>query len=432
MATVVALTNLRIICSLKDSYVCRGTIRISDGKILEVAEEPGPDDVIVDMAGRVALPGLVVGHHHLYSALARGMPAPARTPSNFVEVLEYVWWVLDRALDEESIRMSGYAGLLGAARLGITGVIDHHASPNLIDGSLDLLAESFRDIGIRGLLTYEVTDRGGRERARAGIRENVRFIEAHRNDPMLRGTMGGHASFTMSDETLDEMAAECSRLDTGLHIHVLEDAADRSASEERYGADPLTRLSERGLVRQGSILAHLVHATPEELQMVADSGALMVHNPRSNMNNRVGHAAVEPGWILGTDGIDSNIIEESKAAFYLARHEKYGHDYDLPLALISRTQEAFGEMMGLRLGKIGAGYEADITFLRYEPPTPLADTNVVGHLLFGLGSWAVSETMVAGRFIYRNGEVQGPNEQEIMDRARTAAQRLWRRMEDLA
>ena len=246
-------------------------------------------------------PGLVCAHHHLYSALARGMPPPPKTPTNFQEVLEQIWWRLDTALDLEMIRWSAMLGALEALESGTTAIVDHHESPNAIEGSLSVIAEACAEVGVRVLTTYGITDRHGADGARRGLEENERFIKEGGN-----GLVGIHASFTCSDESLRNAAHLARDLGVGVHIHVAEGIGDKDAP---------TRLT--GLTRDDWLLSHCVHLpTDHHLH------GTILHNPRSNLNNAVGYA--DPARFsnpvaLGTDGIGANMIESFRLAYVMQR-----------------------------------------------------------------------------------------------------------------
>ncbi len=243
-------------------------------------------------------PGLVCAHHHLYSALARGMPAPPRVPRDFTDILDLVWWRLDRALDLETIRWSALLGALEALESGTTAIIDHHSSPSAIEGSLDVIADACAEVGVRVVCCYEVTDRNGPDGAKAGLAENERFLRAGG-----RGLVGAHACFTLTNETLDAVCGTAADLGVGVHIHVAEDAVD-----VRSGV----RLA--GRARDDWLLAHCVH-------LDRTLPGTVVHNPRSNLNNGVGYGrpARFPRVALGTDGIGADMLDEFRLAFVLAR-----------------------------------------------------------------------------------------------------------------
>lgn len=244
-------------------------------------------------------PGLVCGHHHLYSALARGMPAPPAIPSDFAQILEQVWWRLDTALDLDMLRASARLGALEALLAGTTGVVDHHESPNAIEGSLDVIAESCAEVGVRVVCAYGVTDRHGPDEARRGLAENERFLRAGG-----RGLVGIHAAFTCTDDTLAAAAALAADLGVGVHVHVAEGLPDVDAG---------ARLEP--LATDDWLLAHCVHLDRPLPGTIA-------HNPRSNMNNGVGYArpARRPNRVvLGTDGIGADMLEELRLAYVAHR-----------------------------------------------------------------------------------------------------------------
>ena len=244
--------------------------------------------------------GLVCGHHHLYSTLARGMPAPPRQPGTFLEVLEQIWWRLDTALDLDMIRWSAMLGAVEALQSGCTAIIDHHESPNAIEGSLTVIADACAEVGVRVVCAYGVTDRHGPDGARRGLAENDRFLREGG-----RGLVGVHASFTCSDATLEAASGLALEHGVGVHVHVAEAVDDRAAG---------ARLAS--LARDEWLLAHCVH-------LDRDLPGTIVHNPRSNMNNAVGYArpaARENRVVLGTDGIGADMLEEFRLAY--ARHRE--------------------------------------------------------------------------------------------------------------
>jgi len=240
---------------------------------------------------------MVCAHHHLYSALARGMPAPPATASSFGEILEQVWWRLDVALDLEMIEWSAKLGALEALSVGCTAMVDHHESPRAIDGSLDVIAAACAEVGIRVSCAYGVTDRHGPEGAIAGLAENERYLKAGG-----RGMVGVHAAFTCTDDTLAAAAQLASDLGVGVHIHVAEGPEDGDAEK---------RLA--GLTDDRWLLVHGVHLSDDH-----ELAGTIVHNPRSNMNNGVGYAnptRFDNPVALGTDGIGADMLDEFRLAY---------------------------------------------------------------------------------------------------------------------
>ena len=253
-------------------------------------------------------PGMVCAHHHLYSALARGMPAPPKQPTRFGEILEQVWWRLDTALDLDMIRASALLGATEALMSGTTAIVDHHESPNAIEGSLDVIAEACAEVGVRVVCAYGVTDRHGPDGARRGLAENERFLRAGG-----RGLVGVHAAFTCTDATLESAAGLAAELGVGVHVHVAEGPDDRDAGE---------RLAP--LAVDDWLLVHCV-------MLDRDLPGTIAHNPRSNMNNGVGYAAParRPNpVVLGTDGIGADMLEEMRLAYVAHRADDLGASPD--------------------------------------------------------------------------------------------------------
>lgn len=420
-----------LVGSLDPLALARADLRLDGGRIQErgAGLPARPGEEVVALAGRLVLPGLVNGHTHLYSALARGMPGPASPPRDFVEVLEKVWWRLDRALDAESVYASALAGAIEAALSGTTLLIDHHASPSFIRGSLQEVKRALDAVGLRGVLCYEVTDRNGAEGRDAGIEETAEFAAGVRSD-MSRGMIGAHASFTLADETLARLARAVETTSTSLHIHVAEDRADVEDCRARTGGSLPARLMRHGLVHARALFAHGVHLSPAEIEAVHRQGAWIAHNPRSNMNNHVGTAptAALRRAVLGTDGIDQDMLAEARAAFLKMRDAGRDDAFAAALELLAGGHRLAAALFGLPFGSLDAGAPADLVVLDYRPPTPLSAANLGGHLLFGIDRSHVESVVVAGRFVVRDRRLSLLDADAARARARDAAAGLWERM----
>jgi cytosine/adenosine deaminase-related metal-dependent hydrolase len=296
----------------------------------------------------VAGPGFVNAHTHIYSGLAPlGMPAPAHPPENFVQILERVWWRLDRAIDAPALRASARLYVAEARRFGTAALVDHHESPNFIEGSLDVLADACQELGMRALLCFGATERnGGPGEARRGLAECRRFITGN-DRPLVRGVVGLHASFTVSDDTIREAAELCRELRTVMHVHLAEDRADVEDAQRRGWAGPLERLHQLGALPAGSILAHGVHLTADQVRLATRLSCWIVQNPRSNRGNRVGYPrGLRDGTrvALGTDGYPSDPRAEQDALMEEAR----AHGDDMPAVL--RRADAGHALIGERFG----------------------------------------------------------------------------------
>ncbi|MBX2992132.1 MAG: putative aminohydrolase SsnA [Bacteroidetes bacterium] len=418
---------------LSPSRIERVDLRVLDGSIVAKANilRPLKGEEIVDLSGKFIMPGMVNAHTHLYSALARGMSAPRQSPKNFLDILRKIWWKLDESLDEESIYYSALVGSIEAIKHGTTTLIDHHASPNEIVGSLDVIKKAMSETGLRGVLCYETTDRGGRRRRDAGLDENERFASENLHNPMVRGTIGAHASFTLNDDTMQALGHLSRMYECGVHIHVAEDKADVRDSVKQRGANLVRRLEKSGILSHKSILAHGVHLAKSELGRVEASGAWLVHNPRSNMNNAVGHAPLQ--WFsassaLGTDGFPADMFEECKLGFFRNQESDHRVAFARLPDMLQAGQRLAGSFFQQEFGTLAVGSAADLIVLDYSPPTPLTKTNLIGHFLFGMNSGMVAHTMVHGKWRMFNRQSVGTNEAAITGEAAKVAARLWKRV----
>ena len=420
-------------------------IKIEAGKITDL----GPSDELeamyaaderFDARGQLVMPGNICAHTHFYSAFSRGM-AVAGTPADFPEILEMLWWRLDRALDEKAVYYSALVSLVDAVRHGTTTLIDHHASPNYIAGSLDAIARAVDESGVRAVLCYEVTDRDGPERAKAGIRENVRFINRLAADREPRGRLGAmfglHASLTLSDETLS-LCRQAAPDGVGFHIHVAEHPVDEYDSLAKSGLRVVDRLEKYGLLGPNSIAVHAVHVDAKEISILAQTETWVTHQPRSNMNNGVGLPRVEEMMragikvCLGNDGFSNAMWEEWKTA-YLA-HKLVGNDprrmngMDVVRMAIENNASLASRMLdGQKIGVIERGACADLMVVDYAPFTPLNAGNLPWHILFGFRDGMVTSTMVNGRFLMRNRELTFLDEHKLAAEVRDYAPVVWDR-----
>jgi len=427
----VALTNARL-ASLLPAVLTATTIVVDEGLIVQIGGSVPNDADIVDCDGKLVMPGNVCAHTHVYSALARGMPAPPRVPRDFREILDLVWWRLDRALDATAIHFSGLIGAIDAIRSGTTTLVDHHSSPNYIDGSLDILADAFEAVGARAVLCYEVTDRGGRERRDQGLRENERFLAASRHE--IRGMVGAHAGFTLDDDSLERIADLASNMETGVHIHVAEGMCDEEDSLRRSGKRVGQRLVDAGVIDDRSIAAHGVHLSAAEIALLRRKGTWFAHNCRSNMNNAVGRAPVAnfgERTALGTDGIDGDMFTEARTAYFRAKED----DHDMGAERIAAMLAAGGDLVSgifeKPVGRLAPGAAADLVVLDYNPPTPFHPDNLVWHWMFSFTPALVNSVMVAGRWVMREREILGVDEEKVRSEAAAVARSVWGKMEEI-
>lgn len=422
---------------LKDGAVAFEGDRILMVGPTEAVRKAYPEAEFSDAKGRLLTPGLINLHSHLYSAFALGMPWNQPSPRDFNQILERLWWRVDRALDLDGVTASAHSGLLDAARVGITTLVDHHASPAAIEGSLDRIARGYEDVGLRGLLCYEITDRNGKDGARAGIEENVRF--AKKKHPMLRGMIGIHASFTVGDDTLDAVADAIKGLDCGVHVHAAEAESDVEASRKNFGRHPIDRYADRGLLSPKTLLAHGVHLNASTLKTVINSGATLSHQPNSNLNNAVGVAPVvqyiQEGLPvgIGTDGLGQDILTETKSAFYLGKNRSHDPSgwFTGDLVNLWKTSARFVSQYFPRpVGILEPDASADLVLWDYLPPCPIEAENWDGHLFFGLHSSMADTVIAGGRFVLKQGLFVCDAE-KLMRSAQEQAVKTWKRLETL-
>lgn len=394
-----------------------------------------PTDEVLDAGGQYAMPGNICAHTHFYGAFARGMAIPGDAPKDFPEILERLWWKLDKALTLDDVRYSALVCLVDAVKHGTTTLIDHHASPNAIDGSLDVIADAVDQAGLRACLCYEVTDRDGPERMRAGIDENLRFVKAVNGRPNLAATFGLHASLSLSAESLDACRAGHAG---GFHVHVAEHESDEYDSVKRSGLRVVDRLDRHGLLGPQTIAAHCVHIDAREAALLKQTGTWVTHQPRSNMNNAVGAAEIE-GLLrsgikvcLGNDGFSNAMWEEWKAAYlyHKAAHRdpRRAGGYTITEMAIANNAALAGQFFpAAPIGVLAPGAYADVILVDYHPITPMTAGNLPWHILFGFEPSAITATMAAGKLLMKDRKLLFLDEAEITARSRELAVKAWER-----
>ena len=406
------------------------------GKRDELEPRYGEADVL-DARDQYVMPGNICAHTHFYGAYARGMAIPGRPPRDFPQILERLWWPLDQALDRDSVRASALVCLVDAVKHGTTSLIDHHASPNFIDGSLDVIGEAVEAAGLRAVLCYEVTDRDGADKMQAGIAENLRFMAAAADRERLRGTFGLHASLTLNDDSL-RACAEAAPADAGFHIHVAEHEADQGDSLVKSGLNAVERLDSYGIMNENTIAAHCVHIEAHEREILRERGVWVSHQPRSNMNNGVGAADID-GMLaaglrlcLGNDGFSNNMWAEWKAAYLLHkvanRDPRRANGADIARMAWDNNARLLERFFPeLTLGEISLGAAADLIFVDYQPFTPLTVGNLPWHLLFGFEASMVTTTICAGEVLMRDRQLLTLDEAAIAAEALDLAPAVWER-----
>jgi cytosine/adenosine deaminase-related metal-dependent hydrolase len=382
-------------------------------------DSPIETDEVIDCSGKIVTKSFVVGHHHVYSGLAMGMPAPKKTPKDFREILKYIWWTLDKSLDHDTIQASALATAMACAKAGSTFAIDHHVSPNFINGSLQIIADAFDRVGVSHLLAYEITDRDGLNKADQGLVETERYLSRN------QGLVGMHASFTIGNDTMQKAAELMRKLDSGFHIHVAEDYYDQLHCEEEHGKRVVERLSDFGVLESSkTILVHGLHLNDNERKLISDSKVWIAENKESNMNNNVGQfngTGLGSNIMLGTDGMHSDMLQSAKTAFFAGQ----GVDNIDFMSAYTRFRNAHNY---LNSNKFKGDGENNLVILDYDGPTALRTDNFLGHFIFGIKSNHVQHVISNGELIVKDRQMQTVDEQEVLDFTRKQSMRLWDEM----
>lgn len=420
-----------------------GAVYFNDGIIVETGKS---GDLLtkysthskIDAEGKLIMPGWINAHMHCYSTYARGLVIQ-KLPGKFSEILENLWWKLDKALDSESIYFSTLIPAISAIKNGVTAFIDHHSSPNCIDGSLDRIEDALSQIGMRASLCYEVSDRNGKEKTQQGIKENIRFIKKCNKPDNLNGLysamFGLHASFTLNDETLLQVRAQNKDLDSGFHIHLAEGPDDNNLEIKAMRA--AHRLDRFGILGNKTIAAHGNHLNDEELDLVSGSGTMIIHNPQSNMNNAVGRADIfkmmDKNILvgIGSDGMNATLYPEIRTANLIHKHDSGNPNTgwnEIQKIALKNNPEIFQRISGQKIGRIEPGFLADLILVDYYPPTEVTPQNLWGHILFGIADARVDTTIINGRIVMQNCDLPGISEREVAEKSREFAEKVWRRI----
>ncbi|MBU3105382.1 putative aminohydrolase SsnA [Clostridium gasigenes] len=425
----------------KKPYLENGCIAIKDNIILEVGntqdlKEKYKAYEFIDAEGNIIMPGLINTHHHIYSAFARGLILDNPPARKFTDILKNVWWKIDKKLKSEDIKYSAYTTLIDCVKNGVTTVFDHHASPMAIEGSLFIIADAAKDLGIRGVYSYEVSDRDGDEVLNTGIKENVNFINYASNleDDMTKGMFGMHASFTLSDESLNKCVESMKGLDAGYHIHAAEGIEDLNHCLEYHDKRVVERLMDFGILGEKTLAVHCIHINKKEIDILKKTNTNVINNPESNMGNAVGCAPVmemmknEVTVGLGTDGYTSDMLESMKMENIIHKHNLCDSNVgfaETSKMIFENNSKIAAQYFNKPLGILKEGAYADIIVVDYNPLTPINKNNLNGHIMFGLSGRSVETTIINGKVIMKNREIITVDEKKIFDESREVAEKLW-------
>ena len=423
----------------ENRFIEGGNIYVEDRHIVDVGDFSASKyeaDRTIDARGSLVMPGLINAHHHLYSTFARGFTPPGPPARNFEETLKNLWWKLDMALDSDDVYYSALLAIMHAARAGCTTIIDHHASPSCRDGSLDQVERAFRDVGLSGCLSYEVSDRN---QPGEGIEENERYIRKCRDadDDQMAALFGLHALLTLGTRTLDRCAESAHALDAGFHVHAAEDEIDVTTTMQRYGRGVMDRFLDFGIAGPKTIFVHGVQFESRELDLLRSTDSMLVNNPESNMNNGLGVARIldmlKHGVLVGvgTDGMSSHMISQARAMYLHQR--TYHRDPTVAFGeaceiLLYNNREICNRLFRGQRGMLATGQLADIVIPDYVPFTPLNADTFYGHLLFGLSFARCRTTISRGEVVVDDGRLPHLDEDEIRAKCAERSARIWKRI----
>ncbi|MDO4294794.1 MAG: putative aminohydrolase SsnA [bacterium] len=390
----------------------------------------------IDAKGGVIMPAFINVHEHIYSAMARGLSINGYNPKGFLDILDGMWWTIDRHLSLEQTRQSARATYLDCIKNGVTTVFDHHASFGAISGSLFAIEEAAKELGVRSCLCYEISDRDGKDKARASVRENAEFIRHALADDtdMIAAMMGMHASFTLSNETM-ELAASEKPEGVGYHIHVAEGIEDLHDCLNKYGKRIIDRLMDCDILGEKTLTAHCIYVNPHEMELLRDTGTMVVHNPESNMGNACGcpptMEIVKYGILtgLGTDGYTHDMLESYKVANILHKHHLCNPNAawaEVPKMLFEGNAAIANRYFKRPLGVLKEGAAADVIVMDYNPLTPMHASNINSHILFGMSGHSVVTTICNGKVLMKDRELIGVDEEKVWADVREEAAKLWK------
>lgn len=435
--------NGRLITHNKiNPYIENGAVVIKNNVIIEVGyyeglKEKYKGEEFIDAKGKVIMPGMINAHTHIYSAFARGMVSKGPPPKNFSHILKNLWWRLDKGLTLEDIKYSAYTTYIDCIKNGVTTVFDHHSSPMVVEGSLFTIGDVAKELGVRSCLCYETSDRDGKEILKAGIKENVDFIKSANNEELLNGVFGMHASFTLSDKSLEMCREAMEGLNSGYHIHTAEGIDDLYDSLKNHGKRVVQRLMDFDILCDKTIAVHCVHVNNAEIELLKQTNTNIVHNPQSNMANAVGCSPViqlmKKGLNvgLGTDGYTSDIFESIKVGNIIHKHNlcnpNVGFNEISTMAFKNNSKLAH-RYFKREVGILKEGSYGDVIIVDYDPLTPLKKSNIYGHVVFGMSGRTVTDTIIGGKVLMRNSVISGIDEENIFSKSRELSEKLWSRI----
>ena len=435
--TIVTMDQKRRILENHSLAIEKGRI-VQIGKTVEVQREH-PRAETVDATGRIVMPGLVCSHSHLYGMLLRGASLNITPPSDFTQILQRIWWPVDEAMNYDDAYASALVAAVEFAKSGVTTFADTYSGPNSIPGVLDRIAEAVEAVGIRGFVAFEATERHSRDEGFNGIKENVRFAKkvSKISNSKAKSLFSIHASFTVSDELIREVKKLAEKFHSPITIHASEGMGDLHHNLEKYGKRTIERLHDVGLLGPNVVLAHCVHVSSEEIDLISKTNTRVAHNPMSNMLNAVGVAPITSMLEkkvtvgLGNDGYIFDMFENMRVAFLLHRVNSRNPNAIDPYSVLEMATINGAKLYGMEneIGSIEIGKKADIIIVKPSIlPTPLTSSSAIGHIINTVDGDDVEHVFVEGKHMVRNKRLESFDEEKAQQISQNAAAKLWERL----
>ncbi len=395
----------------------------SAAKLVSVLPNDVSDATVIDCSGKYITKSFGCAHHHIYSALTTGMPPPAKIPGNYYEILKYIWWTLDKSLDLDMIKLSAYITAIACAKKGVTFVMDHHSSPNAIEGSLQTIADAFNEVGVSHLLCYEISDRDGVENSRKALSETEKYLQTN------QGLVGLQASFTLTNKTLEKAVTLAKKYNSGIHVHVAEDIYDQEHCYDIHNKRVVERFKDYGVLDLSkSVLVNCLYLTNAERQIIRESDIHVIQNTESNLHYGIGQfssCSLGQRILLGTDGMHSDMLRAAKATFFTGQLNDtiyYSDAYDR-----LRNIHHYSNKNNLA----GDG-DDNLIVLDYQPDTEFSAENFLSHFIFGIDSNHIQHVISKGKLIVNDRKITSVDEAEIKKNAQEISKKLWSRMHEFS
>jgi len=445
MKTLLIKNGTVITLGANNQIIYDGAVLIKDNVIKRYGKTKDFEDIskdieVIDAKGKLIMPGFINPHMHFYSTFARGIIPKQPPAKNFLEVLEKLWWPLDKALNEKDLYYSSVVPLINGIKSGTTTVFDHHESQGFQTGCMDIIENAVRECGVRSNLSLGISDRYNK--GQEGIEENIRFIEniqkhnSNTGDDLVTAMFALHALFTVNQNSLLAATDAANRLNVGFHVHIGEGDSDQDVNKSKYNKSVIKRMYDAGGLGEKTNAIHCIYVSDEELDIISETKTSVVHIPQSNMNNAVGVADVLKMMNknilvgIGTDGMTPSMMDDVRVANIV--HKLVKKDPSIFFCescqlLLENNAKIANRFYKRNIGTIEEGNYADLILVDYIPPTPFNESTFLGHFLFGICEATVDTTIINGKVLMKNRQLINIDEEKIMYESRKQAADFWKR-----